>query len=250
MNFRQSEILDLAKRDGKVVVETLATHFDVTVQTIRRDLTELCDAGKLERVYGGAMLASGVANIGYADRRLLNSEAKQRMGALCAAKVPDNASVFLGIGTSAEAVARGLLRHKNLLVVTNNMNVANILMGNESCEVVVSGGSVRRSDGGLVGDVTADMVRQFKVDFAVIGVSALDHEGDLLDFDFREVRVSQAIIRGARNSILVADASKFQRTAPVRVVSISDLDLFITDAQPNDFIASLCREHATKIEVA
>ncbi|MEO0913052.1 MAG: DeoR/GlpR family DNA-binding transcription regulator [Pseudomonadota bacterium] len=109
MNFRQGEILDLAKRDGKVVVESLAAHFDVTVQTIRRDLTELCEAGKLERVYGGAILASGVANIGYADRRLLNSEAKQRMGELCASKVPDNASVFLGIGTSAEAVARGIL---------------------------------------------------------------------------------------------------------------------------------------------
>ncbi|MEO0915163.1 MAG: DeoR family transcriptional regulator, partial [Pseudomonadota bacterium] len=71
-----------------------------------------------------------------------------------------------------------------------------------------------------------------------------------LDFDFREVRVSQAIIRGARTSVLVADASKFQRTAPVRVVSISDLDMFVTDSQPSDFIATLCRESATKIEIA
>ncbi len=249
-NFRQSEILDLARREGKVIVERLAEHFDVTVQTIRRDLTELCDAGKLERVYGGAMLASGVANIGYADRRLLNAEEKLRIGAACAARVPDEASIFLGIGTSAEAVARALLRHKNLLVVTNNMNVANMLIENETCEIVVAGGSVRRSDGGLVGDVTADMVRQFKVDFAIIGASALDFEGDLLDFDFREVRVSQAIISNARKVFLVADQSKFQRTAPVRVASLADLDVFFTDQIPSDTVATLCAEAATEIVIA
>ncbi|QHQ36741.1 DeoR/GlpR family DNA-binding transcription regulator [Algicella marina] len=250
MNFRQTEILELARREGKVLVETLASRFDVTVQTIRRDLTELCESGKLERVYGGAMLASGVSNIDYVERRLLNAEEKQRIGQVCAALVPSSASIFIGIGTTAEAVARALLRHENLLVVTNNMNVANILIENSGCEMIVAGGSVRRSDGGLVGDVTADMVRQFKVDYAIIGASALDLEGDLLDFDFREVRVSQSIIRTARHNILVADHSKFQRNAPVRVASLGDLDHMVTDRPLPDPVATLCAEHATKVHVA
>jgi DeoR family transcriptional regulator, glycerol-3-phosphate regulon repressor len=249
-NFRQSEILDLAKQQGKVVVEDLAAHFDVTVQTIRRDLTELCDAGKLTRVYGGAILRSGVANIGYEDRRNLMAEEKDRIARLCAAEIPDEASLFLNIGTTTEAVARALLGHRNLMVVTNNLNVANILAGNPTTEVVVAGGVLRRPDGGLVGDVTLEIVQHFKVDFAVIGTSALDEEGDLLDFDFREVRVSQAILRQARRTFLVADRTKFERTAPVRIASLADVDAFFTDSPPPPAVRQRCREWGTRIRSA
>ncbi|MFO1143682.1 MAG: DeoR/GlpR family DNA-binding transcription regulator [Amaricoccus sp.] len=249
-SFRQTEILALAKKEGRVLVEDLRARFDVTAQTIRRDLAELCDTGKLERVYGGALLPSGVANIGYEDRRMLYSEEKDRIARLCACSIPDDASLFLNIGTSTEAVARELLGHKNLMVVTNNMNVANILMANPSCEVVVAGGVVRRSDGALVGDITADMVQQFKVDVAVIGASALDNDGDLLDFDFREVRVTQAVVRNARRTFLVSDHSKFSRSAPVRIASLEDIDTFFTDRDPPKPVQQLCRRWKTRVEVA
>lgn len=249
-NFRQTEILKLARDQGKVVVEDLASHFAVTLQTIRRDLTELCDGGKLTRVYGGAIAASGVVNIGYAERRALNAEEKDRIGRMCAEAIPHEASLFLNIGTSTEAVARALLGHRNLLVVTNNLNVANILAANATAEVIVAGGVLRRADAGLVGDVTLDMVRHFKVDFAVIGTSGLDEDGDLLDFDFREVRVSQAIIKQARRTFLVADQSKFHRSAPVRIASLAEVDIFFTDAKPPDQVQTLCREWGTEIAIA
>lgn len=133
--FRHSEILDIARRDGKVTVEALAEHFGVTSQTIRRDLTDLADLGKLERVHGGAVLPSGVTNIGYEDRRSLFMENKQRIARACAADIPEDASIFLNIGTSTEAVAHEILRHRNMLVVTNNMNVANILVANPDCDL-------------------------------------------------------------------------------------------------------------------
>ena len=249
-NFRHGEILGLARDHGKVVVEDLASHFGVTLQTIRRDLTELCDSGQLTRVYGGAILASGVANIGYEDRRRLNAEEKERIGRLCAAAIPDEASLFLNIGTTTEAVARGLLAHRNLMVVTNNLNVANILAQNPTAEVIVAGGVLRRADAGLVGDMTLETVRHFKVDFAVIGTSALDADGDLLDFDFREVRVSQAILERARRRFLVADVAKFARTAPVRIGSLAEVDTFFTDAMPPDPVPALCAEWGTEIRVA
>ncbi|MCR9115247.1 MAG: DeoR/GlpR family DNA-binding transcription regulator, partial [Rhodobacteraceae bacterium] len=202
--FRQPEILEIARLEGKVVVEDLADRFGVTVQTIRRDLTELAEAGKLERVHGGAVLPSGVSNIGYEDRRGLNEEAKAAIARVCAREIPDGASVFLNIGTSTEAVARELLHHRDLMAVTNNMNVANILVANPDCEIVVAGGVLRRSDGGLIGNLTTAAIEQFKVDYAVIGCSALDTEGDLLDFDIQEVHVSRTIIRQARQTYLVA----------------------------------------------
>ena len=144
-SFRQPEILEIARRDGKVTVEGLAGHFGVTLQTIRRDLTDLAEAGRLERVHGGAILPSGVANIGYEERRALHHDAKTAIARACAAEVPEKISLFLNIGTSTEAVARELLGHRDLLVVTNNMNVANILAANTDCDVIVTGGSLRRA---------------------------------------------------------------------------------------------------------
>jgi DeoR family glycerol-3-phosphate regulon repressor len=250
ISIRQSEILDLAQSDGKVLVEDLAQRFGVTLQTIRRDLSDLADAGRLERVHGGAMLAAGVANIGYAERRRLNAGAKAAIARACAATIPDNSSLFLNIGTTTEAVARALLGHRNLTLVTNNMNVANILAESTGCEVIVAGGVLRRSDGGLVGDLTKEAIEAFKVDYAIIGTSALDAEGDLLDFDAQEVRVSRAIIRQARKCFLVADHSKLSRSAPVKIASLRELDGIFTDAALPQTLAAKCREWGTEVRLA
>ena len=250
LSFRQTEILDIARTEGRVVVEDLAQRFDVTLQTIRRDLTELSEAGHLDRVHGGAVARTGVANIGYDARRRMNDAAKTAIARACAAAIPDNSSLILNLGTTTEAVARELVRHRNITVVTNNMNVANILVVNESCEVMVAGGALRRSDGGLVGELTTQFFEQFKVDIAVIGTSALDPDGDLLDFDLREVRVSRAILRQARSSWLVADHSKLSRSAPARICSLGDLDAVFTDRLLPDPLTRACEDWGTRIEVA
>ncbi|MBK1636777.1 DeoR/GlpR family DNA-binding transcription regulator [Rhodovulum adriaticum] len=249
-SLRQPEILDIARREGRVTVEDLAARFGVTLQTIRRDLADLADAGRLERVHGGAVLPSGTSNIGYNDRRSLNAAAKAAIARACAAEVPEGISLFLNIGTSTEAVARALRTHRGLMVVTNNINVANILAENPECEVVLTGGSLRRADGGLVGTLAADTIRQFKFDLAVIGCSALDRDGDLLDFDIQEVGVSQAILRQSRRSVLVADRSKFARTAPARIASLAEIDTFYTDAAPHVDLAARCRDWGTRVHVA
>ncbi|WP_424830798.1 DeoR/GlpR family DNA-binding transcription regulator [Ruegeria sp.] len=247
LSFRQSDILEIAGTEGRVAVDDLAERFGVTVQTIRRDLSELSDAGKLDRVHGGAVLRSGVSNIGYEDRRALNAEAKIRIAMRCAEDIPDGSSIFLNIGTTTEAVARQLLGHKNLMVVTNNLNVANILVENPDCEIVVAGGALRRTDGGLVGNLTASTIRQFKFDRAIIGCSALDLDGDLLDFDLQEVQASQAIIAQARHTCLVADQSKFQRIAPGRITSMSEIDTIYTDAPLPDDLPRLCQNWQTRV---
>jgi DeoR family glycerol-3-phosphate regulon repressor len=250
LSFRQEEIVDIARRARRVTVEDLAERFGVTRQTIRRDLSELCDARVLTRVHGGAMLASGVANVGYEARSVLAGPQKTEIGRLCAEAIPDDCSLFINIGTTTEAVARALSGHRNLLVITNNLNVANTLAKNPHCEVIVAGGVLRRSDGGLVGEATVDFIRQFKVDYAIVGASAIDADGALLDYDFREVRVAQAIISNARRTFLVADATKFTRSAPVRIAKITELTALYTDAPPPRPIETLCREHDVAIHVA
>jgi len=249
-NFRHPEILELAAQSGKVTVEGLAQHFGVTLQTIRRDLTDLAEAGQLERVHGGAILPSGTVNIGYADRQILFEAEKRAMARACAALIPDGASLFLNIGTTTEAVAHALMQHRNLMVVTNNMNVARILTGHPDCQVILAGGILRRADGGLTGDLTVQTIRRFKFDYAVIGCSALDSDGDLLDFDISEVGVSQAILDQARQAILVADHSKFQRAAPARIASLSRIDAFVTDRALSEDLADRCKDWDTRVIVA
>ena len=233
-----------------MTVEGLAALFEVTPQTIRRDLTELCQLGVLSRVHGGAVLVSGRSNIGYAARRQMAEQEKTAIAKLCAAEIPNDCSLFINIGTTTEAVARELLGHRNIMAITNNLNVANILAENEECEVVVAGGALRRSDGGLVGEATGDFFQQFKVDYAIIGSSAIDEEGTLLDFDYREVRVAQSIIGNARTTYLVADNSKFSRSAPVRIANLSELGGFFTDASPPEPVRKLCHEGGIKLRVA
>jgi DeoR family glycerol-3-phosphate regulon repressor len=236
------DILDIARREGRVDVEALAARFAVTPQTIRKDLNDLCDIEKLHRVHGGAVFPSNTVNLGYLARRDIAADGKSRIADRAAALIPDSSSVILNIGTTTEQVAHALRKHRELMVITNNLNVAMILYDAPGIEVVISGGVVRKSDGGIVGEAAVDLIRQFKVDYAVIGTSAIDEEGALLDFDYREVRVAQAILQQARKTILVADATKFERRAPVQIGHLDTIDIFITDAPPPDPIADICRD--------
>ena len=147
-------------------------------------------------------------------------------------------------------MARALLRHRNLTVVTNNMNVANILAANDSCEVLVAGGLLRRSDGGLVGDLTSEFMANFKTDYAIVGCSALDGDGDILDFDLAEVRVSRAILRQARERWLVTDSAKLAQKAPIRVVSLAELDTIFIDRPIPEPLRRVCDLGETRVVVA
>lgn len=249
-NFRQQEILEQARIDGKVTVDDLARHYDVAVQTIRRDLAELADRGRLDRVRGGAVLPSGVVNIVYDERRRLNEGGKAAIGRVCAQSIPNGSSVFMNIGTSTEAVASALLDHENLLVVTNNLNITNILSANKSCEIILTGGVFRRKDGGLIGGITAEMLQQFKFDISVLGCSAIDVDGDLLDFDGQEVMVSRAAIRRSRKVIIAADHLKFHRKAPLTICALGDVDTLITDSNLPKALLASCGTWETEVIVA
>lgn len=188
--------------------------------------------------------------MGSSSRRSLNPESKAAIARACAAQIPNGISLFLNIGTSTEAVAQELLHHEDLMVVTNNMNVANILVANPRCHIIVTGGHLRRADGGLVGNLAAEAIRQFKFDLAVIGCSALDRDGDFLDFDIQEVSVSQTILRQSRKTYLVADHTKFARSAPARIASLANVDVFFTDRSLPADLASACDSWGTMVVTA
>jgi len=247
---RQEDIVALARRTGRLDVDSLASHFAVTPQTIRRDLNELCEQGVLQRYHGGAMLASSVVNMAYESRRQLATDAKRRIGERAAALVPNDCSLLINIGTTTEQVAMALRGHRGLMVITNNLNVVNILRGYPEIEVIVAGGVLRHADAAIVGEPAVAFLSQFKADYAVIGASGIDPDGSLLDYDYREVEVSRKIVESSRHAILVADALKYGRSAPVRIGRISDMDHFVTDAAPPQDLRRLCDEHGVQVHLA
>ena len=250
-NPRQAELLDEVRARGSVTVEALADRFGVTLQTVRRDVKLLADEGLLARFHGGVRIpASTTENIAYRQRQQLNEDAKRAIARAVAREVPDGCSLIINIGTTTEAIARELLRHKGLRVITNNLNVAAILSDNPDCEVIVAGGVVRPRDRGIIGEATVDFIRQFKVDIGLIGISGIEADGTLRDFDYREVKVAKAIIEHSREVWLAADHSKFNRPAMVELARLDHLDRLYTDAPPPEPFPHLLAEAGVQCVVA
>ncbi len=250
LSERQNKILSLAREHGKVDVEELSTSFKVSPQTIRKDLNELCDKQLLQRIHGGAIVGSGIENVSYEARRLLAPGAKQAIGRKAAELISNNSSLLINIGTTTEQVAHALANHRGLLVITNNVNAVEIMKNFLGVELIIAGGQVRRSDGGIVGDAAVEFINQFKADYAVIGVSAIDEDGSLLDYDFREVRVAQAIIKNSRHIILVTDAMKLKRTAPIRIGHISQISTIVIDEDLPKKLKDICAQSGVDVVIA
>ena len=112
-----------------------------------------------------------------------------------AEQIPKGSTLFIDIGTTPEAVAHALLNHSNLRIVTNNLNVANTLMVKEDFRIILAGGELRSRDGGIIGEATLDFISQFRLDFGILGISGIDSDGSLLEFDYHEVRANAPSLR-------------------------------------------------------
>ncbi len=250
-NPRQVRLLDVVRADGTASVEQLADKLQVSLQTVRRDVQRLAEAKLLTRFHGGVSVpGSTIENIAHRQRENLNAAGKARIAHTVATCVPNGCSLILNIGTTTEAVAKALLHHKGLRVITNNLNVAAILSANTDCEVIVTGGVVRARDRGIVGEAAVAFIKQFRVDIAVIGISGIEADGSLRDFDYREVTVSQTIIGQARQVWLAADHSKFNRPAMVELAQLHNIQRLFTDEPPPEPFPELLAQAQVQCDVA
>jgi len=235
---------------GFVATEAMVTEFNVTPQTIRRDLNELSEHGLLSRFHGGAGQVKSAENPPYKDRLQTGVEAKRKIAAATAALIPNGASIFLSTGTTIEAIAEALLGHEKLHVFTNNLHVARILTQNESFQIIVSCGQVRHSDGGIIGSSSDDFISDFRMDVGIVGISGVDEDGSLLEYDPQEVKTAKTILRNSQKVIMVADRHKFGRRAMNRVGHIRELDVIITDGDPDMHFKNICEAENIDIVIS
>ena len=246
---RHDAIIDLVKKQGYVSTEELVEQFAVSPQTIRRDLNDLADQNRILRHHGGAALPSSSVNTPWHDRKATQTSEKERIARKVASQIPNGATLFIDIGTTPEAVAHALLGHENLRIVTNNLNVATTLMQKEDFRIILAGGELRSRDGGIIGEATLDFISQFRLDFGILGISGIDTDGSLLEFDYHAVRTKRAIIENSRHVMLVVDHSKFGRNAMVNMGSISMVNAVYTDVMPPEGVLKVIRDHKLQLEL-
>ncbi len=247
---RQDAIVRIVREKGYASIESMAQAFDVSAQTIRRDVIELSRRNLVQRYHGGAGLPTGRDRLAYSNRRVRFAAEKRRIAAALAREIPNGASLFIDIGTTTEAVAEALLNHKGLRIITNHIAVVSTFCENTDFEIILTGGMVRNPDRAVTGEAAAEFLREFRVRFGIFGIGAIDHEGQMLDYDYRDTRVSRAAIEISRHRFVVADSSKFFGDAMIRLAHVSEIDALFTDAPPPPAIAEQLASHGVKLVVA
>jgi DeoR family glycerol-3-phosphate regulon repressor len=229
----------LVVEQGAVTVGSLAERFDVTMQTIRRDVDLLCEGEMLHRVHGRIELSQEFLNTPFDQRAGTNLLGKRAIGEAAASLIPDGASLFISIGSTPLSVAQALRRRKGLTVITNNLSAAMALSEEVSNRILLPGGELRLPDRDILGNEVLDFFGRFRADFAVFGTAGIADDGGLLEFHTTEVRATQKLCKNASHSLLVVDGSKFGRHAPALGDNIADIDTVIIDRRPPPAFAPL-----------
>ncbi len=238
---RKAALLRLVGAQGFGTVEGLARHFGVSTQTIRRDIIALTARGLLQRFHGGAGPA-GAVRLGHAEKLVRQPDAKARIAALVAREIPMGATLFLDVGTTVEAVAGALAVRRDVRIFTTSMVAALRLARPDGPEVRVLGGTLRGSDGSLVGGETVRALAGIALDVAVIACSGFDAHGSPSDFDGEKIAVKRAAMAAAARSFLVADSTKFGRAALERIAPLARFAALVTDARPDGDLLRRLRE--------
>lgn len=248
--IRQQMLLQWIESSHYVSLEEIAERFRVTTQTARRDIADLEHQGKVRRLHGGVSQLAPLDPVTYRQRRYDRTDEKARIAEAVVALIPDNATIFLDTGTTCEAIANALISRERLHIVTYSLRSAAIISEKTNFTLAVPGGFVRPIDGGMFQEDTPEFIRRFKFDYAIISVSGIDDDGDLCDDDHTEVAVVSAALRQAAHKILAVDSSKFAKRAMVRLGSVHDITVIITNEMPGPVLATLLKEANIPIVVA
>lgn len=248
-NPRQDKLLKLVMDNGYCTVEDLAETLDVSTQTIRRDIKKLSDDRLLVRHHGGASSLSSTVNLDYEIRKVSETDQKNAIGERIAEMIPDNSTIFITIGTTAEVIASHLLKKNNLQIITNSLRVANILHANMSFDVLIPGGKVKAKNGGIVGNQAVEFINNFRFDYLITSAGSIDADGTLLEYDLGETSIAQLVMKSARNVFVALDSTKFVPKGSIELGNISQATVFFTDHIPPKNIVSVLEQNNVQLEV-
>lgn len=246
---RYEEILRLLEKDKIVKVAQLCSIFNVSVETVRRDLEFLEKEGKLKRVYGGAVLERKLSmEPSYHTRVIGNAREKQSIGKKTAELIHDGETLIIDLGTTTLEVAKHLKDKKDLTIITNCLYIAQELVDVPGYRVILSGGQLRSEEQSTSGFMSEEFFRTFNVDKTIIGVGGITIEEGITDYHLEETRVRRIMIEKGSQVIAVADHSKFGVKALVNVCPLEDIDVLVTDDKlPKSIIEKFKKQNVNVI---
>lgn len=228
---RREKILSILASQGKVYVHELSEQFKVSEVTIRNDLDQLESKRQLIRARGGAMKLEGnvAADIMLSDKNKLNYKEKARIGAKAASLISDSDTIILDSGTTTSEIARNISGFNNLSIITNAINIVNILSQYPSVNIIIPGGYLRKNSLSLVGPLAEKNLRNFYVDKAFIGVDGFDTQFGAYTPNIEEAHLNEIMISIAKEVIVVADSSKFKRKSLAYICPVESINTIVTD---------------------
>ncbi|KAJ57102.1 hypothetical protein ACMU_01015 [Actibacterium mucosum KCTC 23349] len=238
---RQAQIAEIVRDQGEAKVDDLANLFQVSAQTIRKDINAMCKNGLLRRVHGGVELAR--ANAQHYDlRRILNFAAKKKVGQAAAKLIPDDVTLAVSIGTTPELAVGCLEQHHGLQIFTNNLHAALTAHMFGTAQVTIAGGRLRSSEADIVGSSAVSFFEGYRFDIGLFGVAAVSADGALLDLSEADVHAREAITRNAAKTILVLDSTKFGRRAHACSGHVTKVDHVVCETRPPAAICEMLLE--------
>lgn len=247
-NQREEEILsEIRRAGGSCRISYLGERLQVANETVRRNIRALEARGVVRKVHGGVHLRDPLDEPTLQHRMDTQADVKARLGRLVAGMIKDGSSVFLDVGSTTAYVAMALREHRNLLVVTNSIFVAQMLATRNGNKVFLAGGALRPHDGGAFGAEALDLVSRFNVEFAVFSIGAMNAEMGFMLHDFEEAGIARIAARNARVSIVVTVGDKFGKRAPVLLDHDKTIDLLVTDSRPPEEIRQMLTDQGVEL---
>lgn len=238
---RQTNIVNLLSRQGRLSVAEIVEQFGVSEATARRDLETLAEQRKIQRVHGGALsVKQAPPELPILQREQEQFFEKQRIGSVAATLVLEGETIFLGSGTTVLEVARNLRSRQNLTVITNSLPVMNTLSGLPGITLIALGGMLRSSEMSFIGHITEQALAEVRADRVFIGVHAISLENGLTNDYLPETMTDRAILKAGRQVIVVADHTKINAVATAFLAPIESIQALVTDENsPADFLSRL-----------
>lgn len=246
---RHSDILKLLEIDGSMAVSDLAERLGVSLETIRRDIKPLAESGAVLRMHGAVALPSALGEAPFEKRMREMSAAKKKIAECVARTITDGESLMLDTGTTTSFLARELLGHRRLTVITNSSDIARVLASVNGNRVYMAGGEIRPDSGAVFGLSAIEFIARFSVDHAIISAGAVDPSG-ILDYALDEAEFARTVLSRGRRKLVVTDSSKFTRAGLIHVCRFAEVTEIVTEAAPPTEIAEAIRSADTRLTVA
>ncbi|MDW6025242.1 DeoR/GlpR family DNA-binding transcription regulator [Mesorhizobium sp. BAC0120] len=247
---RHAEILRLVGEAGTITIADLASRLEVSLETVRRDVKPLTRDGAVLKMHGAIGLPSFVGEAPFERRMRENADAKRAIAKAVAATIRDGESIMLDTGATTSFLARELINHRRLTVVTNSSDIARTLATVNGNRVYMAGGELRSESGASFGMSAIEFVSRFSVTHAVISIGAVDAGRGIMDYDLDEAEFARMVLTRGSRRMVVTDHTKFGRQGLVQVCGFDGFDELVTDIAPPENIVAALREAGARLTVA